>query len=158
VLNSHSINEMLKLLKVPNSQILHEKNLVSIFRELSSQERDILFQPYLDKDVIVHENSSTYETKIFPKISRQFITMMCSLLGYGHDKTINEAILGFMSSIFPSSLKPLVKFNYDQYLIDIIHFQLIEFEAITYFRYQSYLVHPFFSFQAIKLQHLRLKI
>jgi hypothetical protein len=86
----------------------------------------------LGKDAIVPENTSTYETNIFLEISRQVITMRCSLLGYDHEKTVDEAILGFMSSIFPPTLKPRVKLNYAQYLDDIIHFQLTKFEANKY--------------------------
>jgi hypothetical protein len=75
------------LVEVHKSQILQEETLVSSFKELSSQERDTLFQSCLDKDATVHESSSTYETNIFPEIYRKVITMMCSLLGYDHDNT-----------------------------------------------------------------------
>jgi hypothetical protein len=72
-------------------------------------------------------NTPQLMNNIFPNISRQFTTIMCSLLGYDHEKIVDEAIIGFMSFICPPSLKPLVKFNYAQYLVDNIHFQLIEF-------------------------------
>jgi hypothetical protein len=69
--------------------------------------------------------------------------MMTEILGNDDDQTVNEYILGFMTSIFPPTVKPLVKFNYSQYLVDNMHHQLYEFEASRYFRYQSYLVYLF---------------
>jgi hypothetical protein len=51
-----------------------------------------------------------------------------------------------------------VKYNYAQYLANNIHFQLSEFEASRYFRYQSYLVHLFLYSQATRFQHLEMKI
>jgi hypothetical protein len=61
-------------------------------------------------------------------------------------------------SICPSIVKPLTKFNYAQFLADKIHHQLLEFETLKSFRYQSYLVHLFLFSQAINFSHLELKI
>jgi hypothetical protein len=158
VLNAQSIFEMLKLVETLESQILNEENLASSFKELNPQEKNALLQSYLDKDTNVPENASTYDTNIFPEISRQVIVMMCTILGYDNDKIVDESILGFMYSIFPPSLKPLIKFNYAQYLVDTLHFQLLEFGVSRCCRFQSYLVYLFLYFQAIKFQHLELKI
>jgi hypothetical protein len=61
-------------------------------------------------------------------------------------------------SICPSTVKPLTKFNYAQFLADKIHHQLSEFETLRSFRYQSYLVHLFLFSQAVHFSHLELKI
>jgi hypothetical protein len=66
----------------------------------------------LDKDATIPENSNTYESILFPKISRQVISMMCSILGYDNDKVVDEVFLWFMSSIYPSAINPLTKFDF----------------------------------------------
>jgi hypothetical protein len=106
VLDAQSIYEMLKLVETRESQILNEEKLASSFKELNPQDKNDLIQSYLDKDTNVLENISTYDTNIFPEISRQVIEIMCTILGYDNDKTVDESILGFMSSIFPYSFKP----------------------------------------------------
>jgi hypothetical protein len=84
--------------------------------------------------------------------------MIASILGYDSDETIDSYILGIMASIFPTTLKPLTKFDYAIFLANSIHIQLMEFQNTHYFRYQSYLVHLFLYSQSLRFQHLQLQI
>jgi len=54
--------------------------------------------------------------------------------------------------------KPMVKFNYSQYLANTMHFELMEFNATRYFGFQSYLVYLFLYYQVVMFQHLWLKV
>jgi hypothetical protein len=49
---------------------------------------------------------------MFPETSRKIIAMITAILGNYDDQIIDEYTLGFMTSIFPPTVKPLVKFNY----------------------------------------------
>jgi len=72
------------------------------------------------KDVVIPNTPPLYKSNILPQISRQDITMMCLILGYDHDRTIDVVILGFVSSIFPPFENYITKFIYGQFLVDII--------------------------------------
>jgi len=80
---------------------------------------------------------------MFFETYKQIITIVSTILGNDNDKTIDQYALGLMNYIFPPMLKPLVKYNYPQFLADNIHYELLEFEATKYFRYQSYLIYLF---------------
>jgi len=112
---------------------------------------------YMDKDVLI-PNTPPSKSKSFPKISRQAMTMMCLILGYDHDRTVDKVVLGFVSSIFPTSESPLTKFHYVQFLVDIIPYHLMQFHANIYFRNQPYLVYMILCFQASHFQNIQLKI
>jgi hypothetical protein len=83
-----------------------------MYNQLNTQEKQTLLQAYLDKYATIPEKYDTYESSLFPKISRQVINMMCSILGYDNDKVVNEIFLGFMSSIYPSAIKSLTRFKF----------------------------------------------
>ena len=95
---------------------------------------------------------------IFPQISKQIISMITSILGYYSDEIIDSYILGVMASIFPTTLKPLTKFDYSIFLANNIHIQLMEFHNTHYFTYQSHLAHLFMYSQSLRFQHLQLQI
>jgi len=58
--------------------------------------------------------------------------------------------------ICPFKVKPSTRFNYAQFFSDQIHCQLLEFETLKSFKYQSYLVHLFLFSQAIHFLRLGL--
>jgi hypothetical protein len=80
---------MLSLPQILEGQTLHEETLSVNYNALNSSEKVTLLQSYMDKDVVI-PNTPPYKSKIFPKISRQAITMMCLILGYDHDRTVDE--------------------------------------------------------------------
>jgi len=103
--------------------------LTSCFKEFSSQDIITLLQSYLGQNINVPEDNVILKIDMFPETYKKIIAMMIAILENDDDKTVDQYILGIMSSIFPPTLKPLVKYNYAQYLVDNIHFQLSEFEA-----------------------------
>ena len=67
--------------------------------------------------------------------------MMSLILGYENNHNVDKAILGFMFSISPPIGLLITKFHYDQYIVDIIHFQLSNLHNTKCFHYQYYLLH-----------------
>jgi hypothetical protein len=147
-INTDSITKIPSLLKILEGQTLHEETLSVNYTTSNSVENVTLLQSYMDKYVVIPNIPPPYKSNIFPKISRQAITMMCLSLGYDHDRTVDEVILGFMSTICCPSENSLTKFHYAKFLVNIIPYQLTEFHASRYFLYQSYLVYPILYFQA----------
>jgi hypothetical protein len=129
-----------------------------MFQRIKPHDRVSLLQSYLCKNLDVPADDVTLESTMFLEILRQIISMISVILGKDNDLVVDEFMLGNMMSIFPFTVKPLIKFNYAQFLADQIHHQLSEFETLRSFRYQSYLVHLFLFSQAIHFSHLGLKI
>lgn len=132
--NAESITKLLSLSQTFECQTLNEEALFVISKGSSQDEKVILLQSYTDKDVVIPK-THLYKSNIFPEISRQAISMMCMILGYDHDRTIDQTILGFMSIICSPTRMCTTKFHYAQFVANIIHFQLIEFHASISFRY-----------------------
>ena len=65
--------------------------------------------------------------------------MVSQVLGLDNYKHVSEFILGFLLSIGSTDLETnLVRcFNFDGFLAEAIHTQLVEFPKVSFFRYQS---------------------
>ena len=75
--------------------------------------------------------------------------MLSFILGSFTDEHTDESILGFLST-FVLGQPPSVIYNYDEYIADNIHDQLLKFATEGGFRYSSFLFHMFLHFQAEK--------
>jgi hypothetical protein len=59
--------------------------------------------------------------------------MICLIMSYDYDDTIDEVILGMMERIFPSNKVGPNNFNYTQYFSDVIHNQFLQFASLKCF-------------------------
>ena len=87
---------------------------------------------------------------------QECISIMYLMLGYDIDKTIDEAMLGFMEIIFSPLNTALVKFNQTPYFLEAINLQLVNFYSNKYLSYQSYLVYLILYFQILNFQHIEI--
>jgi hypothetical protein len=156
-INPVAISQMLALPENPDLQILQEEFLIGKYRSLDQNQKVSLLQRYMGKGAFVPNPHRHIKSISFSDTSRESISMMCLILGYDHDKTINETILGFMAAISPPHDTPLVKFNYAKYLADAIHLQFENFNSTRCFRYQSYLVYLILYFQSFNFKHIETK-
>ena len=62
--------------------------------------------------------------------------MYCQVFGLYHDQTISEAFLGFLMYLLEST-----KFDYPKLIPDNMHEQFSNFNTLTSFKYQSYLMY-----------------
>jgi len=113
---------MIKLTQNPEIKMLNEIVLVECFKRLSSQNKISLLHSYLCQNTNVLEDTINLNIDVFPKTSKKIIVMMTAISGNDDDKTVDEYTLQFMASIFPPTLKPLVKYNYSKYLAGNIYF------------------------------------
>jgi hypothetical protein len=71
--------------------------------------------------------------------------MICQVLGYEHDRIVDESILGMFSVLFPLESITFTKIDYVEFLSEVINFQLSNFHSTKSFRYQAYLVYLIMS-------------
>ena len=82
-----------------------------------------------------------FKYTIFPEITRQAITISHQVLGYEHDRAVDETILGILFVLCPKESITLTKFDYCQFIQEVINFQLSNFHITNSSRHQTYLVH-----------------
>lgn len=94
--------------------------LMEIYQNITFPQQAYIFECFFLENYELPRNNPPYYASIFPKISRQVISMVTCLLGYHSDKWVDEVVLGFLS-VFLVGQKPSVLFNYIRYLSDVIH-------------------------------------
>ena len=84
------------------------------------------------------------------------MSVVSQVLGLDNDKHVSEVILGFLLSIGSTNPESNLVwcFNFDDFLAEAIHTQLVEFPKVSFFRYQSYLLSMLLCSNVSELQFL----
>jgi hypothetical protein len=72
-------------------------------------------------------------------------SMLSEFLGLESDKYVVEVMLGFLLIFLKSESDQLVQINFDKFLADTIHKQLVNFHSLRHFRYYTYLLKKFLA-------------
>jgi hypothetical protein len=136
---------MLQISDHATYETLDDDELASKYQALSQSERENMLSNILAPDAPLPTGPPPFKSTIFPELTRQDITIICQVLGYEHDKAVDETILGMLSILCPPESITFTKFDYCQFLQEVINFQLSNFHSTKSFRYQAYLVHLIFS-------------
>jgi len=48
---------------------------------------------------------------------------------------VNEVVLGYFSTIYPSAIKPLTRFNFAQHPVETLQYQLTKFTISRFCRF-----------------------
>jgi hypothetical protein len=84
----------------------------------------------LTANTMLPYNPSPYHSSIFLDIIRKSIAMICQFLGYDHDNTMDESILGFFFSVLcPTKAVTITKFDYVEFLDGVINYQLCSYPS-----------------------------
>lgn len=98
----------------------------------------------------IPKNNPPYLSSIFPKISRQIISMSCCLLGYNNDHVVDEVVMGLLLAFSPRK-KPTIFLNFNQFPLDVIHWKFLKFGtekefniSLCWFIYSCIISHKYF--------------
>jgi len=72
-------------------------------------------------------------------------SLLSQVLGFYSDKYVVEFMLDFLLTIFKSESGLSVLINFDKFLADAIHKQLVNFHSLRYFIYYTYLLKLFLA-------------
>lgn len=86
---------------------------------------------------------------MFPDRTKQITSILSYFPGYNSDQNANEAILGLLSIFFVDS-KPIVIYDFSQFLAEAIHEQFLKFNIKEVFKYTSIILYLFLYFQGNK--------
>ena len=86
------------------------------------------------------------------------MSLVCQILGLDDDIHVNEVVFGFLLKMSSVSLEfeshQVHYFSLDEYLVEVIHIQLVEFPKVRFFKYQLYLLNMLLCSNVTKLQFL----
>ena len=109
--------------------------------------------------VIISTYPSPYETIFFFENYKKSISLICTILGYDSDGTVDDTILGFLNFLTPIVGVMLPKFDLCSYLAQPIHTKLEELPTMEKFKYPSSLFCMFFylNYENYKILNLKVK-
>ena len=70
-------------------------------------------------------------------------SLLSQVLGLNNEKYVDEVMLGFLLTFFKSESGMSVYISFDQFLVDNIHIQLVNFRSLRHFKYYTYLLRIF---------------
>lgn len=122
ILFTISPKSICQILKIKPSAPLHSfsiDSLMEIYQKLTFPQRAKIFEIFLLENVELRRTSPPYPSSMFPKMTRQVISIVSCLLGYPTNQWVDESILGFLS-VFLVGDKPSLMFNYNKFLAEAI--------------------------------------
>ena len=151
---------------IQKSKEYSEEGIVQCFRESTMEKREVFFISCFNPDTHLKYYAFPIDANEFNEETQCVITLMSQFLGRDIDKYINEPL---MSLLFTLSTCPIESgessqstqfscLNFDDFLAQNIHSQLVYFPKTRTFRFQSYLLKMFFSFSEENLQLLEMVI
>jgi hypothetical protein len=72
-------------------------------------------------------------------------SLLSQVLGFNNDRFVVEVMLGFLIKLFQSNSGQFVCINFDEFLVDTIHKQLVNFHCLRHFRYCTSLMNIFLT-------------
>ena len=79
---------------------------------------------------------------MFRERTKHIIFLASCLLGYYTDQWVDEPILGYLS-IFSKKHKPAFMYNYNSFIVENMHEQIMKITTKGVFKYSYVLVHMF---------------
>ena len=143
-----------------------EDNLLQVFQESSVEQKETLLKTFskpeiqfLNKHVLIYYNLVNEETQ-------SLITLASQFLGMDMNKFITKPLLSLILILSTGQVgsNPLSQsmqsscLKFDDFLAENIHSQLINFHKTRYFRFQSFLLRIFLTFNEDNLQLLEMVI
>jgi hypothetical protein len=72
-------------------------------------------------------------------------SLLSQVLGLDNEKYVGKVMFGFLLTFFKSESGLSVHINFDKFLVDTIHKQLVNFHSLRHFRYHTYLLKLFLA-------------
>jgi hypothetical protein len=119
--------------------------MIRVYRECQPEIKTMFLRMIIKLDQF--RQSLSFPLSIDIKVSE--VQCVCSLLsqvlGLNNYRFIVEVMLGFLLKLFQSKSGQVVCINFDDFLVDTIHKQLVNFHCLRHFRYCTYLMKIFLT-------------
>jgi hypothetical protein len=126
-----------------NSKPFDEDKLIRVYRECSSEVQNLFLQQIVKPEQFYESMSLPMKVDIMVIEVKWVFSLLSHISGLDNDKYVVEVMLDFLLTFFKSKIGLSVHINFDQFLADTIHKQLVNFHSLRHFRYYTYLLKIF---------------
>ena len=113
-----------------------EESLLRSFRQIENEVKLGFMSNLLKPDHVSEKLSFPYDLQVFKDCVKPFFALLSQVLGLDNDKKVQEVMVSLMYSLsqFVSTNQDI---NFDEFLAESIHSQLMNFHTEKAFRYQT---------------------
>lgn len=137
-----TINQMLLIPENDSLSQFSTPSLMDLYHKLTFPQKPQIFEIFLPKDAQLPKKILPYPASMFLENTKKIISLVSCLLGYQSNQWVDKPILGFIS-IFYKEHKIVFMFNFNHFLADNIHEQLMKITTEGMLKYPSILVYMF---------------
>jgi hypothetical protein len=132
------------------SEPFEEEKLITIYRECPSKVKTLFLQTivkpkYHSESLLLPTNVSVMVIEV-----QWVFSILSQILGLDNDKFVVEVMLGFMLTFFLSESSQSVCINFENFIADNMHQQLVKFNSLRHFRYYMHLLRMFLEINKTK--------
>jgi hypothetical protein len=125
------------------SKPFKEEKLIMVYRECPLEVKDLFLQTIVKPEHLSKDLSLLMSVSVMAIEVQWVYSLLTQILGLDNDKNVVDVMLGFLLSFCQSESIQSVYINFDKFIIDNIHKQLVNFESLKHFRYYTYLMKIF---------------
>jgi hypothetical protein len=142
-----SVRESLKIPKSfsENFEPFDEEEMIRVYRECQPEIKTLFLRMIIKLDQFPQSLSFPLSIDIMVSEVQCVFSLLSQVLGLNSDRFIVEVMLGFLLKFFQSESGQVVCINFDEFLADTIHKQLVNFHSLRHFRYCTYLMKIFLT-------------
>ena len=116
-----------------------EENLIRSFMQIENEVKLGFMSNLLKSDQVIENLTFPYDLQGFKDCFKWFFTLLSQVLGLDNDKEVHEVMVSLVYSVSQSEVTNQ-DINFDEFLVENIHSQLMNFHAKRTFRYQTLLL------------------
>jgi hypothetical protein len=125
------------------SEPFNEENIIRVYKECPSEVRDLFLQIIAKPEFFLESLCFPMNVSIMVIEVQWVCSILSQVLGLHNEKHVVEVMLSFLLVSFKSESTLSVCINFDQFIVDNIHKQLVNFFSLRNFRYYTYLLKIF---------------
>jgi hypothetical protein len=114
--------------------------MITIYREFPREVKTIFLQTIVKPEHHSESLSLPSNVSVMVIEVQWACSLLSQILGLDNDKFMVEVMLGFLLTFFMSESGESVCVNFDKFIADNMHQQLVNFNSLRHFRYYTHLL------------------
>jgi hypothetical protein len=127
-----------------------EEKLITVYRECPSEVKTLFLQTIVKPEHHYESLSLPINVSVMVIEVQWACSVLSKILDLDNDKFVVEVMLGFMLTFFLSESSQSVCINFEEFIADNMHQQLVNFNSLRHFRYYTHLLRMFLEMNKIE--------
>jgi hypothetical protein len=120
-----------------------EEKMITIYKEFPSEVKTLFLQTIVKPEHHFESLSFPSSVNVMVIEVQWACSLLSQILGLDNDKFIVEVMLGFLLNFFMLGSGQSVSVNFDKFIAENMHQQLVNFNSLRHFRYYMHLLRVF---------------